>query len=254
MGALHQRYKGDNEWYTVRNGVPVDTRAPVNLQRLPQRVSRDMGVLESIVARLPGAVIAVDADLRVRSLSPGAQDVLGVSASDAEGRLCYEIMSAVESDTGRPCHEQCPLSRPNARPGWAFNRMIDARWSSENRTRLDCFLLKSRVSPTQTGQLCFLGPYTASSIEANVRGLQIIEAVNPAVSDLTDIEDVADVSLKAILSATSSDVATLLFLDDETRQPPGRRLISVARWPSSSSNSLSAVCAVSASGPTFCAA
>lgn len=179
----------------------------------------DMGVLESVVARIPGAVIAVDGDLRVLALSPAAEKALGVLASEAQGRPCYEIMSAVDSESGRPCHEQCPLYRSHVGQGWAFNRVLDARWEGEEQTRLDCFLLKSQVSSTQSGQLCFLRPYTESKMDALVRGLQALEATSPANLISTDLKEVARVSLKAVLRATSADVAELLFLDPDTREP-----------------------------------
>ncbi|MCH7745522.1 MAG: hypothetical protein IIC84_05545, partial [Chloroflexi bacterium] len=178
-----------------------------------------MRVLESMVARLPGAVIAVDGDLRVLALSPDAEKALGVLASEAQGRPCYEIMSAVDSESGRPCHEQCPLSLSHVRQGWAFNRVIEARWKGEKQTRLDCFLLKSQVSSTQSGQLCFLGPYTESKMDALVRGVQALEATNPANLTSTDLKEVARVSLRAVLRATSADVVELLFLDPDTRKP-----------------------------------
>ena len=130
-----------------------------------------MGELEAVIARLPGAVLAVDDSLRVLALSPGAEEALGVSISEAVGLACHELMSATDAQTGRPCQEQCPLLRDGAERGWVFNRIIESDWAGDEEKQLDCFLLKAQVSDGQVTRFCFLEPYSPSKAEAYLRGL-----------------------------------------------------------------------------------
>ena len=178
-----------------------------------------MGKLEAVVARLPGAVLAVDDGLRVLALNPGAEKALGVSSSEAVGRACHELMSATDAETGRPCHEQCPLLRDGAGPGFAFNRIIESDWDGEPPTRLDCFLLKAQVPDGPIGRFCFLEPYSPSKTEAYLKGLQLGQSFYPLVSASSGLDEAVSISLKAVVRATRSDAAELMLVDPETSEP-----------------------------------
>lgn len=175
-----------------------------------------MGVLETLVARLPGTVVAVDEDLHILAVSPEAEHALNLRSSEVLGRRCQEIMSAVDVDNGAPCYQHCPLNRASDRPGWAFNRMVESGWSGDADTRMDCFLFRSMLSTDEKGQFCFLGPFSNGKINAQFRGMQAIEAIHPLASNSADLGEIAETSLRAVLSATGAEATELVVLDLET--------------------------------------
>ena len=70
-----------------------------------------MGMIDKLGPGNPGVVLAVDEELRVVECRPGANDDLRLAATDVLGRRCHELISLVDSDTGRACHETCPQLR-----------------------------------------------------------------------------------------------------------------------------------------------
>jgi DNA-binding SARP family transcriptional activator len=177
-----------------------------------------MGALETVVARIPGFVLAVDEELRVLACSPEASERLRIPASAILGRRCYEIMSVVDAETGLACHEQCPLASASSRAGWAYNRLIEGPWTTSRQRRLNCFLLKSVLSDGKRHSFCFFESPEASKTEAHTRALQAMEAIYPTVSGQADFKEAVAVSLKAVLRATASDAAELFLLSPQVHE------------------------------------
>ena len=63
------------------------------------------------------ALFAFDADLTVVSWNPAAEDLTGVSADDAVGRHCWEVLCGRDERGDIVCHPGCSTARL-AREGW----------------------------------------------------------------------------------------------------------------------------------------
>ena len=195
----------------------MDGADPVS-DSIRSRVDRG-GIAEGVVARIPGVVLSVDEDLHVLAWSREVQDDLALPTAKIQGRRCYELVSAIDAETGRACSESCPLARGSGRPGWAFSRILDVDGLEAGRARLDCLQLRYVTPNGKRANLCFLGPSHASQTEAHSRVLNAIEALYPMVSGLAaDPGDVLAVSLKAVLHTASADGGEVFLLDTETHE------------------------------------
>ena len=56
-----------------------------------------MGVVEELVARIPGAVLALDEGLTVLASSQGSEEGRRLLPADVLGRPCYEALSLVDA-------------------------------------------------------------------------------------------------------------------------------------------------------------
>lgn len=174
--------------------------------------------MEKVVARLPGAAFAVDQSLRVLAWNRKAEEGLGLPAAKALGRLCYEVVPAVDVETGLPCQETCPLAHGSPRHGWAHNRVLRAPWAAGRRTRLDCFLLRCLFPGPEQGNICFIGTPTASTVDAHSRVLEAVEAIYPVVSGPGDAGKALGVFVRTVLRAASADAGELFLLEPSTQE------------------------------------
>lgn len=193
-----------------------------------------MNELNTVVSRINGAVLAVDGDLRVLAMSPKAERLLGKYSSEIVGRPCYDIMSAIDTDTGATCQDHCPLASRSSQPGWAFSRMIKANLSGDDFSQLDCFLLKSGIANITEGNLCFLDQTSTSDGTAQLKSLQAIESIYPLVSSSAEISEVVPIALKAVLSATKAHTTELFLFDNN--EGDSSYSISVLDTPNGASN------------------
>ena len=173
---------------------------------------------EETIERTPGIVLSVNEDLRMLAWSRAAQQELAILAGGTHERQCYEIVSATDAETGRPCNESCPLARGADRPGWAHSRILEIEHAG-TRKRLNCFQLKYVTPGGERSNLCFLGPSGPSDDETQSRVLQAIESVYPMASGIADIKEVLEVSLAAVLRTTSADGAEVFLLDPKGGEP-----------------------------------
>ena len=125
-------------------------------------------------------------------------------------------MSAVDTATGLPCRERCPLAAESGRPRWAESRLLSSKVENGSGGRLDCLLLKCLVAGGQPANLCFLEPDLDSTREKHYRVLRAVEAVSAVVSGPADIDEVLVTSLQAVLYATSADGAEVFLVDHLT--------------------------------------
>ena len=63
------------------------------------------------------ALFVFDAELRIVSWNAAAEKLTGVSADDAVGRYCWEVIGGHAEGGGRICHQGCSAARL-AREGW----------------------------------------------------------------------------------------------------------------------------------------
>lgn len=57
------------------------------------------------------AVFRTDADGRIRDWNPEAERLTGISAGDAEGRHCWEVIAGRDAQGGIVCHPGCSTAR-----------------------------------------------------------------------------------------------------------------------------------------------
>ena len=172
--------------------------------------------VEGIAGRAPGVVLSVDSDLRVLAWNRGIDGDLLFPAADILGRPCYELVSAVDTETGGPCHESCPVVRGENRPGWAHSRVLEVKGAEGRKIRMDCLLIKCLTPETGRSHLCFMDSPYDDKLETHTRILQVIEAVYPVASSGADVHEVLAVALKAVLKATSADGGEVFLVDRET--------------------------------------
>ncbi len=72
---------------------------------LRSREAEAQAVLDGIVE----GVYAVDRERRIRYLNPRAAELLGVSANEAVGRFCGDVLKPAVDDGPRPCETNCPI-------------------------------------------------------------------------------------------------------------------------------------------------
>jgi DNA-binding CsgD family transcriptional regulator len=63
------------------------------------------------------AVFRTDAQHRVQEWNPACEELTGITAADAEGRSCWEVIAGRDAAGGIVCHPGCSVAR-NAREGW----------------------------------------------------------------------------------------------------------------------------------------
>ncbi|MBM3270260.1 MAG: winged helix-turn-helix domain-containing protein [Candidatus Sericytochromatia bacterium] len=173
--------------------------------------------MQDIVSRLSVAAFAVDDDLRVVAWNQAAEGGGGVTASEALGQFCYDVIPAIDLETGRPCHETCPLRADSHRRGWAHNRALRAPWEGERWVRLQCFAVKAALSDTEQGNICVLEPPEDSILEHQGRVMSLIEALYPVLESEAAPASAVHSALAAGLPMARADCAELYL-----RQPDGR--------------------------------
>ncbi|MSR08664.1 MAG: HAMP domain-containing protein [Gammaproteobacteria bacterium] len=77
---------------------------------LRSREAEAQAVLDGIVE----GVYAVDRERRIRYLNPRAAELLGVSATEAVGRFCGDVLKPAAGDGQRPCETNCPILQARA--------------------------------------------------------------------------------------------------------------------------------------------
>ena len=151
--------------------------------------------MKETVARMPGAVLFMDEQLRIEALSAEAEKHVRPRGAPAVGRRCYEAVAALDAGTGRPCFEACPLARDASGPGWAFSRVLDSAGSGTGRVRREGLLLRCLAPSGKLYNLCFIAPAAASKAGPHFRSFQAIQQVYPVISGLADLGDVLSESL-----------------------------------------------------------
>jgi DNA-binding CsgD family transcriptional regulator len=63
------------------------------------------------------AVFRTDAQSRIREWNPACEQLTGISAADAEGRSCWDVIAGQDAAGGIVCHPGCSVARL-ARKGW----------------------------------------------------------------------------------------------------------------------------------------
>ncbi len=81
-----------------------------NLVELTGEIRRREAQAQAVLGGIVEGVYAVDRKRRIRFLNPKAERLLKVSATDALGKFCGDVlMPAQDSDGRRPCEHICPI-------------------------------------------------------------------------------------------------------------------------------------------------
>jgi len=81
------------------------------------RDTPDMAERASGTFRSGDALVMFDADLTIVSWNPAAEELTGVSAEEAVGRNCWEVLDGHDERGNLVCHSACATARL-AREGW----------------------------------------------------------------------------------------------------------------------------------------
>jgi DNA-binding CsgD family transcriptional regulator len=94
------------------------------------------------------AVVGVDADLRVVSWNPAAEELTGVAADDAIGQPCWLVLRGQSPRGALLCHRDCSVTR-YAREGYGFPRqnMTIATRSGPRSVGVSTVILRDRPEP-----------------------------------------------------------------------------------------------------------
>jgi signal transduction histidine kinase len=80
-----------------------------NLIELTSTLRRREAEAQAVLSGIVEGVYAVDKDRLIRYLNPQAQRLLGVSAAEAVGRFCGDVLKPQAEDGRRPCELRCPI-------------------------------------------------------------------------------------------------------------------------------------------------
>jgi signal transduction histidine kinase len=80
-----------------------------NLVDLTGTLRRREAEAQAVLAGIVEGVYAVDKDRVIRYLNPQAARLLGVTAEQAVGRFCGDVLKPRNEDGRRPCDYQCPI-------------------------------------------------------------------------------------------------------------------------------------------------
>jgi signal transduction histidine kinase len=86
-----------------------------NLVALTSELRRREAEAQAVVGGIVEGIFAVDRERRIRFLNPQAEKLLKVSAEEAMGRFCGDVLKpAVDADGRRPCERDCPIVKAQA--------------------------------------------------------------------------------------------------------------------------------------------
>ena len=80
-----------------------------NLIELTSTLRRREAEAQAVLAGIVEGVYAVDKNRIIRYLNPQAQKLLGVTAAQAVGRFCGDVLKPQAEDGRRPCESRCPI-------------------------------------------------------------------------------------------------------------------------------------------------
>jgi signal transduction histidine kinase/HAMP domain-containing protein len=81
-----------------------------NLVGLTAELRRREGQAQAVLGGIVEGVYAVDAERRIRFLNPQAERLLKISAAEATGMFCGDVLKPVRDELGRrPCEHACPI-------------------------------------------------------------------------------------------------------------------------------------------------
>ncbi len=81
-----------------------------NLVELTADLRRSELEAKAVLGGIVEGVYSVDEDRRIRFLNPQAERLLGISAKEADGRFCGDVLKpALDAHGRRPCEHSCPI-------------------------------------------------------------------------------------------------------------------------------------------------
>lgn len=80
-----------------------------NLVELTGALRRSEGEAQAVLGGIVEGVYAVDKSRTIRYLNPQAAKLLGVTAEQAVGRFCGDVLKPCDEDGKRPCETRCPI-------------------------------------------------------------------------------------------------------------------------------------------------
>ncbi|MGH9382240.1 MAG: sensor histidine kinase [Thermoanaerobaculia bacterium] len=85
------------------------------LRTLTAELERREAEAQALLAGIVEGVFAVDGERRIQYLNPQAAALLGLTAEEAVGRFCGDVLRPVDASGGRPCEDRCPIVHARSR-------------------------------------------------------------------------------------------------------------------------------------------
>jgi signal transduction histidine kinase len=106
-----------------------------NLVELTADLRRSELEAKAVLGGIVEGVYSVDEDRRIRFLNPQAERLLKVSAKDAVGRFCGDVLKpALDANGRRPCEHSCPIVEARrGGPGRALEQVTPREDSAPRR-------------------------------------------------------------------------------------------------------------------------
>src|SRR5690606_32500055 len=127
-----------------------------SLVDLTDEIRRREADAQAVLGGIVEGVYAVDRERKIRFLNPQAEKLLKVSASDALGRFCGDVLKPERDARGRrPCEHACPIIQARRRgSAQAVERIepVPGRvkiGSASRRERLQVAVVAARLIESQ---------------------------------------------------------------------------------------------------------
>jgi signal transduction histidine kinase/HAMP domain-containing protein len=106
-----------------------------NLVELTADLRRSELEAKAVLDGIVEGVYSVDEDRRIRFLNPQAERLLGISAAEATGRFCGDVLKpSVDALGRRPCEHSCPIIEARrGGPGRSLEQVAPVRDDSPRR-------------------------------------------------------------------------------------------------------------------------
>lgn len=105
-----------------------------NLIELTSTLRRREAEAQAVLAGIVEGVYAVDKNRMIRYLNPQAQTLLGVSAAEAVGRFCGDVLKPRDANGRRPCDFNCPIVTARSAGSAQAIEQLHARASAARTT------------------------------------------------------------------------------------------------------------------------
>lgn len=189
------------------------------------------GVGERLLDNLPYPAVTVDDQLRVVTSSLEARNGSGLDLNATIGQPCYSRSLAIDLGKGTPCHESCPFASWSSQPGWAFSRLLEVQTPVGKKTPVDCLLIRCLSPDGQTSSLCVRRELTQTTLAANYRAMQAVEAVTSAIQRAPHPGDALDEVFGIVMDAVRADSMEILRADEgDGSASISRRLRGDTEW------------------------
>jgi len=151
--------------------------------------------------------MVLDRKQRVVHANQSTELLLATSECDLIGQSCFDAVPAVDSQTGLPCANGCPVFGSNQYQ-WAHSRRLMTGAGTVQQRRIECLLLRCAV-PSLNATLVFLGDRDADDPWGSPSEIEATQSVLPALLGTRDVDHAARLVISAAVEATGASSGSI---------------------------------------------